>query len=143
MFVAAVATAPLARAQETEFRPVTNPYQEGFAYRIGDDLVPGVEIDGLRWTLVRIATKGDTDPEPDREMPIIVDVEFENRREHAVSLLVVLLLEGDGSRPLERLEFPSIRAGAGRFKASRAKFKLGGDLLIATRSVYLFCEIEE
>jgi len=135
--------ASLAAAQETEFRPVSNPFQEGYSYRIGEDLVPAIELDGLRWTLVRVAPKSDREISAGRDVQINVDIEFENRGENAVKVLVVLLLEDQRGNPLERLQIEPFRAGGGRFKAVREKFKVRGEMLLATEGLYLFCEIQE
>ena len=79
-------------AQETEFQAVANPYQDGYPYAVGDDLAPNVSIDGVRWTLVRVAAKGERDIAADKEIPVVVDLEFENRRDRTVDLVVVLIM---------------------------------------------------
>ncbi len=142
-FFAAAGMASLAAAQETEFRPVSNPFQEGYSYRIGEDLAPAVDLEGLRWTLVRVAPKSDREISAGRDVAIIVDLEFENRGDNAVKVLVVLLLEDQRGNGLERLQFEPFRAGGGRFKAIRMKFKIRGEVLLATEGLYLFCEIQE
>jgi hypothetical protein len=140
---AAAGIASLAAAQETDFRPVSNPFQEGYSYRIGEDLVPAVDLEGLRWTLVRVAAKSDREISAGQDVQVNVDIEFENRGENAVKVLVVLLLEDQQGNPLERLQIEPFRAGAGRFKAVRQKLKVPGDALLATEGLYLFCEIQE
>jgi hypothetical protein len=130
-------------AQEAEFQSVSNPFQDGYLYAVGEDLAPNVSIDGVRWTLVRVATKGDRDIVADKEIPIIVDLEFENRRDRPVDLLVVLLLENENGDPLDRIRCNPIHAGSGRFKVSRHKAKVMGDDLLASRRLYLFCEYQE
>jgi hypothetical protein len=132
-----------AAAQETEFRPVSNPFQEGFPYTVGEELAPNVSIDDVRWTLVQVATKGNREIAEDREIPVVVDLEFENRGERGADLLVILLLEDEDGDPLERIRCNPIRAGAGRFKTSTQKAKVMGDALLNTRRLYLFCELQE
>jgi hypothetical protein len=141
--LAAAGVAGFSAAQETEFRSVSNPFQEGYPYRIGEDLAPGVEIDDFRWTLVRLITRAEGEIEPGEEIALTAELEFENRREDGVRVLVVLLLEDQRGNPVERLQFSPFRAGGGRFKVVREKFKLPGDVLLATEGLYLFCEIQE
>jgi hypothetical protein len=54
----------------------------------------------------------------------------------------VLLLEDAAGNGLQRITCDVFRAGPGRFKAARHKAKLPGGVLLATRSIYLFCEIQ-
>jgi hypothetical protein len=130
-------------AQEAEFTPVASPFQNGYPYEIGDDLAPNVDIEGLRWTLVKVSTRTDRDIAADKEIPVVVDLEFENRRDSAVDVLVVLLLENDDGDPLERVRCDPIRAGAERFKSARQRARLPGSALLETRRLYLFCEIQD
>lgn len=137
------ASAPGA-VQEAEFERVTNPFQDGYAYAVGDDLAPNVEIDGVRWRSVRIAVKGDREIEPDRSIPIIVELAFESLRDDAVDVLVVVLLEDEFGNALERLRCdPPFKVAAGSLKEPQFKFKVDGRNLLSTRNVYLFCELQE
>jgi hypothetical protein len=135
-------TAPVA-AQEDDFRAVANPFGEGFAYRIGEDLAPNVDVEGVRWMLVRIATKGDREIQPHKVVPVTVDLELDNRREESVRVLVALMLESAEGDSLESLSDDSIHLEAGRLKQVRSKFRVAGDSLLATSGLYLFCELQE
>jgi hypothetical protein len=138
-----VAAVPVA-AQEGEFEQVANPFQDGYSYDIGDDLAPNVEIDGVRWRSVRIATKGDRDIEPDKNVAITVDLEFESLRDDAVDVLVIVLLEDDLGNGLERLRCdPPFKLAPGSLKEPQFKFKVAGRNLLGTRNLYLFCELQE
>lgn len=142
LWVTAGLIAPVA-AQEINFRAVTNPFGEGFTYRIGEDLAPNVDVEGVRWTRVRISTKGDKEIQPDKVVPITVDLELDNRRDEPVRILVALMLESAEGNGLERLSDDSIRLEAGRLKQVRSKFKVSGDSLLATSGLYLFFELRE
>ncbi len=137
-----VVTLALLWAQEADFRQVTNPFQDGYPYRLGDALAPNVDVEGMRWTLVRVAARTDREIVEDRDVPITVDLEFENRREEATDVLVILLLEDADGNGLERIQCDTVRAGAGRFKSSRQKFKVPGEALLKTEGLYLFCELQ-
>lgn len=142
VLVALVAVA--APAQDGEFVQVANPFQDGFSYRVGDDLTPSVEIDGVRWRTVRIAVKGDREIEPDRAVPITVELQFESRRDDNVEVLVILLLEDDLGNGLERLRCdPPFKLPPGSLKDLQFKFKVEGRNLLGTRNLYLFCELQE
>jgi hypothetical protein len=117
MVLLLVAAVPAA-AQESEFAQVSNPFQEGFSYRVGEDLAPNVEVDGVRWRAVRIATKGDRDIEPDKNVGL-----------------------GNG---LERLRCdPPFKLAPGSIKEAQFKFKVAGRNLLGTRNLYLFCELQD
>jgi hypothetical protein len=131
-------------AQDGEFEQVDNPFQDGFSYRVGDDLTPNVELDGVRWRTVRVAPKGDREIEPDRSVPITVDLAFESRRDDSVELLIILLLEDGLGNGLERLRCdPPFKLAPGSLKELQFKFKVEGRNLLGTRSLYLFCELQE
>ena len=143
MVVVLAGTMPIS-AQEAEFAQVDNPFQDGFSYRVGDDLGPAVEIDGVRWRRVRIAPRSDREIEPDKSVPIIVDLEFENRREENVEVLVILLLEDDLGNGLERLRCdPPFKLAPVSLREQQFKFKVEGRNLLGTRNLYLFCELQE
>ena len=132
----------LAAAQDSSSRPVSNPFQDGFSYRIGDDLAPAVDIEGVRWTRLHVATKGDREIEADRNMPVVTDLEFDSARDGSVTALVVVLLEDEEGAPLQRLQCEPFRIPGGRHKVERQRFEVSGQILLATRSVYLFCELQ-
>lgn len=143
MVLLLVAAVPIA-SQDTEFEQVANPFQDGYSYDIGDELAPNVEIDGVRWRSVRIATKGDRDIEPDKNVSITVDLEFENLRDDAANILVIVLLEDDLGNGLERLRCdPPFKLAPGSLKQPQFKFKVAGRNLLGTRNLYLFCELQE
>jgi len=134
---------PSVTAQEIEFRAVTNPFQEGFTYRIGENLAPNVDVDGVRWTLVRIDTKSKKEISPKKDVSITLEVELDNRREDTVEVLVALMLENARGDSLERLASNMIRLDAGELRQARSKFRVPGDALLSTRGLYLFCELQE
>lgn len=139
-----LAAAVSATAQERDFAQVANPFQDGYPYHVGDDLEPNVEVDGVRWRLLRITTKGDRDIEPDKNVPITVGLEFENLRDDAVTVLVIVLLEDDLGNGLDRLRCdPPFKVAPGNLKELLYKFKVKGRNLLGTRSLYVFCELQE
>jgi hypothetical protein len=132
----------LAAAQESAFRPVSNPFQDGFAYRVGDELAPDVDIEGVRWTQLRVAPRGDREIEADQSMAINTELEFDSALDHSVTALVVVLLQDEQGTPLDRLQCDPFRIAGGRLKKERQRFTVSGRALLATRSVYIFCELQ-
>jgi len=131
-----------ATAQEGEYRAVDSPFQDDFEYRINTDLQPMVEVDGVRWTRFGIHTKEGREIAADKSMPITVELEFVNSNQRGVKVLVIVLLENSGGGPLDRIECKPVSASTNRLKKSVQKFKLSGNVLEATRRVYLFVEVE-
>jgi hypothetical protein len=130
-------------AQEIGLRASANPFQEGFTYRVGEELIPNVDVDGVRWRLVQVATKRDKQITPGKEVAITVDLELQNARSESAEVLVVLLLENSRGDPLDRLPFDSIQLRAGQTKKLRNKLKVPADTLLATRGLYLFLELQK
>lgn len=130
-----------ATAQEGEYRAVDNPFQDDFEYRINTDLRPMVEIDGVRWTRFAIRTKEGQEIATDKNIPVTVELEFASSNQNKVKVLVIALLEDSGGGPLDRIECKPVGASTNRLKESVQKFKLPGNILEATRRVYLFIEV--
>lgn len=127
-------------AQDNAVRQTPNPYQEDVAYRIGDELDPGVEVVGVRWNHVLIAPR--EGEEPGQEATVNVDLRFDNTGRKGVNVIVVLLLEdGDGSE-LHRLAPPEMRLGGNRVKEFRHKLEVPSSALQDTRRMYLFLRIQ-
>ncbi len=132
----------IAWAQEEPVRQVGNPYQEDLPYSIGSDLEPAIEIEGVRWERVRVATKNGGDPEAGRNHVVVAELQFDNQRRGAVTLTVVLLLEDEAGGELQRLASPEYRLGSNKSKVFQPKFSVSGDDLLATSNMYLFCRVE-
>ena len=130
-----------ATSQEGEYRAVDNPFQDDFEYRINTDLRPMVEVDGVRWTRFAIRTKEGREIATHKNMQVTVELEFVNSSREKVKVLVIALLEDSGGGPLDRIECKPVAASTNRLKESVQKFKLPGDVLEATRKVYLFIEV--
>ena len=141
--VLAMCATCVAHAQDPDVRIEDNPYQEEFDYTLGETLAPNVEIEGLRWTSVRIAPRGDREIDPgDDGVDVEVVVAFDNRGSDDVRAQVVVLLEDGGGQPLERLSLESVRVRDGRTQEADERFEVPGASLLAVERVYLFLELE-
>jgi len=128
--------------QEDDIRQEESPFQGGYAYSVGDDLDPRVEINGLRWTRVAVSPRGDREIVEGEEVPVFIHLDFENLSEYSREAKVILLFEDSFGRPLQRLSCDDVRVGGGRFEGDRQKHRISGDVLLATSSLYLYCEVE-
>lgn len=139
--VLAMCAAGAASAQDVPFRTVDNPYQEEFAYALGETLAPNVEVGGLRWTSVRVAPRDGGQIEPTDEVDVDVTVAFDNRGADDARVQVVILLEDGAGQPLDRLSLEQIRVRDGRAEEADERFEVIGASLLAVEKVYLFLEL--
>lgn len=138
-----LALAGHAIAQENEYRAVKSPFQEDFELSVNSDLYPMVEVEGVRWTRFGVHVKGDREIQPDKDVPVTVELGFVNTNPEGVKILVIALLEDVNGNPLERVECSRVSASNDRLKESVQKFKISGMVLNNLRRVYLFCEVEQ
>jgi hypothetical protein len=129
-------------AQGDEYRAVESPFQEDFQFRINSDIRPMVEVDGVRWTRFGVHVKGDREIQPDKNIPVTVELGFVNTNPGGAKILVIALFEDVNGNPLERVECERVGANSNRLKESTQKFKISGAVLNNLQRVYLFCEVE-
>ncbi len=129
-----------ASAQNTDYTPVTSPFQEDFIYEVGADLQPLVEVDGVRWMRFSVQLKSDREYERTKAVPVTVEVDLFNTGESADVLLIVLF-EDENGNSLDRLELDRIKVGRDRLKEVAQKEKITAFVLQDTRRVYLFFEV--
>jgi len=134
--------AGVAVAQSPDYRTVSSPFQEDLDYQIGTDLRPRVEIDGVRWTRFAVHPKEGKEIVAGKDTPVTVELEFVNQTSRSASMLVIVLFEDEKGGPLDRVECKPVKTGGDRLKESVQKFKISGDVLLRTRKIYLFCEVE-
>ncbi len=141
--VLAMCTAIAAHAQDADVRTVDNPYQEEFDYTLGEILAPNVEVEGVRWTSMRVAPRGSGQVDPgDDEVDIELTIALDNRGTDDARVQVVVLLEDGAGQPLDRLSLEPIRVRDGRNENAAERFKVSGASLLAVEKVYLFLELE-
>jgi len=141
--VLAMCTTIAVHAQDAAVRTVDNPYQEEFDYTLGENLAPNVEIEGLRWTSMRVAARdgGPIDPGDDA-VDVELTVTLANRGTDDARVQVVVLLEDGAGQPLDRLSLESFRVRDGRTETADERFEVPGMSLLAVEKVYLFLELE-
>lgn len=129
-----------AGAQGRDVRRVESPFQGEFDYRIGEELRPRVEVDGVLWTRFAVRTRDGRDIDLDKPNPVLVEFDIVAEGEPADVQLIVLF-EDEHGNPLERLACDPVDTGRGRLKNVVEKHKLPGIALQATRKVYLYFEV--
>ena len=131
-----------AAAQQQDLPEVSSPFQEEYEYAIGEELTPDVVIDGIRWSLVRVAVRGDRELEVGKQIPVDVSLAFSSARSVGVTVQVALLLEDENGGELERIKCLAFRVGAGRSKEVRQKHRVAGESLLETRRLYVYASVE-
>lgn len=132
----------MAAAQEPEFTQAESPFQDEFEYRVDTDLRPRVEVDGVRWVRFGVHAKEGQEIVADEEIPVTVEVDVVNQSPDTARVLVIVLFEDAEGAPLDRIECKQFKVSGERGKDSVQKFKLAGRVLLDTRKVYLYCEVE-
>jgi hypothetical protein len=139
-----VAGAGLLAAQEAaqEYTPAPNPYQGEFVYTVDAELKPLVEVEGVRWQLLRVAPKSADAVRSGQAVAVNILFDLENVRDQtATGVLVVLFEDAQGNR-LDRVECEPVQVPTGGARSFRQKAKVQGDVLLATEKVYLFLEVQ-
>lgn len=131
----------IASAQGNEIRAVSSPFQEEFEYTVGETLDLNLEIDGIRWTVLRIGAGDPDNWSPGNRVKATFTNEVSNIVDDQRSLMIILLLEDDRGRKLERVELKTIRVGAGNSDEDIQKVKIDSGILAETGKIYLFAEI--
>ena len=129
-------------AQDEPVRVLEGVYQEDVAYRVGDQLEPRVEVDGVRWLEVSVAPRDGEELTADQDARVEVRLSFDNRERRGATLIVVLLLEDEEGGQLHRLSLPEMRLGGNRAKEYDHKEQVPGQALLDTRRMYLFFRVQ-
>ena len=143
MGIVVAAMTAIAAAQDAGYRAVDSPFQDSYEFAVNTDLQPMVEVAGVRWTRFGINVKGDREIDPEKDIPVTVELGFVNTNSESVKVLVIALFEDANGVTLDRLECARVKANNDRLKESVQKYRISGAVLQATRRVYLFCEVEQ
>lgn len=128
-------------AQGGAFEAVSNPFMDEFEFALGADLTPNVEIDDVRWRLLRMDL--DDDPPVDgEESRVEFTIELENLNERSKKFNLIVLLEDERGGQLERVELDTVRASSGRLESDRQRVRVQGRSLLRLAKVYVLAEVE-
>ncbi len=142
VFGAILASVGIAAAQGTDLRDVSSPFQEDFDFKIGQTLDLNLRINGIKWTVLR-ASAGDNEGwTAGKKTKTSFTNELENLTDTPLTLSVIILLEDERGRPLERIKLKKIKVGPGRYNEDIQKIKVDGGNLAQTAKVYIFAEVE-
>jgi hypothetical protein len=100
-----------------------------------------VDVEGVRWSRLWVGAKEGKEIEAGKEVPVMVEMTFENVSTSSADLLVILLFEDADHNALDRVELDPFKARDGRVTEERQKLKLDGDVLLAAEGVYVYMEV--
>ena len=127
---------------EPQYEPSSNPYQAEFEYTIDGVLRPAAEIDGVRWRSLRVSPKKPDDVRSGVPQTTFIELDFENVRSEAATVVVVVLFEDEQGNGLDRVDCDPEKVRGEEARSFRQKAKIQGDVLLATAKLYLFCEVQ-
>jgi hypothetical protein len=143
LMVAGAWGAPVAAQEAGEYQSASGVFQAEFPYTVGSALNPKVDIDGLRWNLLRIAPKKSGRFDADEQVEVTIEIGFENPTNKKFKAKVVLLLEDTEGRKLgERMPLAEVKVGKDTAKVFTQKEQIEGGVLLETGKIYLFCEVQ-
>jgi hypothetical protein len=129
-------------AQDRSFRPVENPFQGEFDYRVNYEIEPMVDVDGVQWSRFAVMLRRDRPLDLERDNPVTIEADLENTNSEKVRVQIIMLFEDADGSPLVRVDYSPVKLGGKRFLEIEQKFKIGGPVLTETRKIYLFCEVQ-
>lgn len=139
MVAGVVTVGLLAMPGSTQVRRVGNPYQTEFSFELGAPLNLGVNVEGVQVDQVIL--------EPletvvsGRDIPCEVRVVGANTGDRRVGVDVVLLLENERRRPVERITLSTFRPRPGRAFEERQRFRIPGASFRTAAVVSVFIEV--
>jgi len=139
---AALVVAGIASAQDADLRKVTSPFTEEFDHKIGQTLNLDLRVDGIKWTLIKTSAGNRTDWEDGRDTKTTFTTELENLTDTPRILSIIILLEDERGRQLDRVELKGIKAKPGKSVKDVQKIKIDGALLSDTSKIYIFAEVQ-
>jgi hypothetical protein len=130
-------------AQGADFKVASGAFQDEYSYKIGEELNPKVDIDGLRWVLLRLVPKKEGRIPRDKDVDVIIYLGFQNTSGVKKRAGVILMLEDEnGNKVGERISLKEVKVGKDDDKIFDQKIEVAGSTLIQVRKIYVLCEVE-
>jgi hypothetical protein len=128
---------------ETEYRTALDAFGDEYSYSIGEDLNPRLEINGIRWNLLRVRPrKPDEEVEPGESVDVVIDLGFENTTGSRARISVVLLFEDEAGHKLgERLICDEEKLRGDTEKIFDQKHEITSEMMLNTAKMYIYCEV--
>lgn len=140
--VAILASVGIAAAQSSDLREVSSPFTEEFDYQIGQTLDLNILLNGVNWGFLRIGAGDEEDWTSGKTVKTTFTNQLKNLTDSTLSLSVIILLEDEKGRQLERIRLKKIKVGSGRSIENIQRVKIDGGNLEDTAKVYFFAEVE-
>lgn len=140
--VAILASVGIAAAQSSDLREVSSPFTEEFDYQIGQTLDLNILLNGVNWGFLRIGAGDEEDWTSGKTVKTTFTNQLKNLTDSTLSLSVIILLEDEKGRQLDRIRLKKIKVGSGRSIENIQRVKIDGGNLEDTAKVYFFAEVE-
>lgn len=130
-----------AAGQDAAYAPSENPFQNEFDFAVGRTIELKADVQGVRLdSLVLVALEP---MEADKQVRCEVELVGNNLTDRRVEISIVLLLEDERSKGLEkgRLQFESFRVKAGREFAQKLPVTVAGEALTKASKVYVLVQV--
>jgi hypothetical protein len=132
--------AAVARAQPA-YAPVGNNYGAEFAFAPGRPIELRVEVEGVRFDTLAVIPSAGT--EGDRPVSCEVAVDGSSVAARRSTVMVVVLLEDENSRGLDRVAMEPFRVKAEKPFAERQTIDVPAPSLRAAQRAYILIQIEK
>ena len=137
-----LATAGTVAAQGADPRVVESPFTEEFDYKVGQILELNLRLNGLRWSVLSVSAGDESEWREGKKVKSSLTNELENLGDTRRTLSIIMLLEDDRGRQLQRIKFKNIKVGFGRYIEDIQKVKVDGGILADTAKIYIFAEVK-
>lgn len=125
--------------EEPPYKPGENPYQDEFAFKLGEPIALYVEIEGTRFAQLTITPQGNV--EPGKNVKCQVVMTGARVGSGRVEVLPVLLLEDQNGKSLDRLTPAPFKVRGERPFEYKDTITVSGDSLAASAKVWVYLEI--
>jgi hypothetical protein len=137
-----LASAGIVAAQGAELKVVSSPFTEELDFEVGQTLDLNLRLEGLRWGVLSAGAGDEADWREGKKVKTSFTIELENLTNTSLTFSIIILLEDDRGRQLERIKLKNIKVGAGRYIEDIQKIKVDGGVLAETAKIYIFAEVK-
>ncbi len=124
-----------------EFRTMESPFQEGFSYRVPNDLRPMVDVEMIRWSKMTIAPKKGKAIDVGKVNAVTVSLDLENLNTRNAQILFIVLLENEHGQQIGRFEAKPIKVKGEKKTTYSEKAKIEGQVLQDTAKIWVLFEV--
>ncbi len=139
--LAGTLVAALSLAQETPgYTAADNPFQNDYEFALGKPIRLRAIVEGVR--LDTLNTVALTEVRPGEKVRCEVELAGTNEADRKATITVILLLEDDAGKGLERIALDPFKLKSARPFNEKQRVSIGGDTLRAAVKIYVFIQVE-